>query len=77
MNYFVFEFQTNETGTCLVGSFTDRVQAESAYYTILAAAAVSTVKKHGAMLCNEDMFVLKKEMAYRAPEPEPQPEPEE
>ena len=71
MVFYVLEFQTGEeTGAVLPTSYTDRSQAEAAYHTKLAAAAVSNVRKHGVMLCNEDMFVIKQEVYNRSTEPE-------
>ena len=71
MVYYVLEFQTSEsTGTVLPVAYTDRATAEAAYHTILAAAATSDVRKHGAILCNEDMFIIKKDI-YTHYEPEP------
>lgn len=63
MLYYVIEFQTTDQGgAVLATTYTDRDLAEGSYHTILAAAAVSQVKKHGVMLCNEDMFVIKQEI---------------
>ena len=62
MIYYVIEFQTGSTGAVLPVSYTDRNQAEAAYHTILASAAVSEVAKHGVMLCNADLFVIKSEI---------------
>ena len=76
MIFYVIELQTTETGAAIVSVFNDQATAEQAYHTVLAAAAVSEVKKHGAMLVNEDLFVIKKEI-YSHIEPEPQPEPNE
>ena len=71
MVFYVLEFQTGvETGAVLPTAYTDRKQAEAAYHTLLAAAAVSNVRKHGAMLCNEDMFVIKQEVYTHYSEPE-------
>lgn len=73
MVYYVLEFQSEVgTGTVLPVAYTDRQLAEAAYHTLLAAAAVSSVRKHGALLCNEDMFVIKQEVYthYSTPEPE-------
>ena len=73
MLFYVLEFQTTDQGgSVLATTFTDRSLAEGSYHTILAAAAVSSVKKHGVMLCNEDMFVIKQEI-YTHYEPEPEP----
>lgn len=63
MVYYVIESQVNgEVGTIIPVAYTDKAMAEQAYHTALAAAAVSTVQKHGVMLCNEDLFVLKEEV---------------
>lgn len=63
MVYFVIESQVNgEAGTVIPTAYTDKALAEQAYHTALAAAAVSTVQKHGVMLCNDDLFVLKEEV---------------
>ena len=63
MVFFVIEFQTNECiGAVIPTAFTDRDQAEAAYHTTLASAAVSSVDKHGVMLCTEDMVVIKQEI---------------
>jgi len=71
MVYYVLEFQTGESsGSVLPVAYTDRATAEAAYHTILSAAATSNVRKHGAMLCNEDMFIIKQDI-YTHYEPEP------
>lgn len=63
MVFYVIEFQTNEgLGSVIPNAYTDRAAAESAYHTTLASAAQSQVDKHGVMLCNEDMFVIKQEI---------------
>ena len=62
MIYYVIELQTSTTsGATLCTSYTDRDTAEQAYHTVLADAAVSSVYRHGAMLVNQDMFVIKSE----------------
>ena len=60
--FYLVEFQSNETGAAIVTVFSNQAMAEQAYHTILSAAAVSNVRKHGAMLLNEDLFVIKKEV---------------
>lgn len=60
--FFVIETQVNETGAVNVFTFTDRDNAESKYHEILMYAAKSQVRKHGAMLMTEDLFVIKSEM---------------
>ena len=62
MVYFVIETQVNETGAVNVFPFQDRNDAESKYHEILMYASKSTVKKHGAMICTEDMFIIKSEV---------------
>ena len=63
MVYYVIESQVNgDVGTVIPTAYTDKALAEQAYHTALAAAAVSSVQKHGVMLCNEDLFVLKQEL---------------
>ncbi|MCR5835958.1 MAG: hypothetical protein K6G88_05605 [Lachnospiraceae bacterium] len=56
MNYLVIELQTNEEGQTsnIVTSYNDINQAESKYYTVLAAAAISNVKKHAAVLLDAE-----------------------
>lgn len=51
--YIVLEIQTSATVTTLVNSYTDRNQAESRYHQILAAAAISNVPKHSAVLMSD------------------------
>lgn len=71
MILYVIESQVNgDTGSVIPTAYTDRPLAEQAYHTALAAAAVSSVPKHGVMLCNEDLFVLKEEVYNHYPEEE-------
>lgn len=52
--YIVTELQTNgETTAVLNYTYTDKNVALQKYYTILAAAAVSQVEVHTAMIINE------------------------
>lgn len=52
--YIVIELQTNGTTTStLTYNFTDRNTAYQKFHTILASAAVSSVKVHAAMIVNE------------------------
>ena len=58
--YIVFEIQTNadqSIGT-LVTTYTDQLQAESAYHQVLASAAVSALPKHSCVLMTEEGFQL-------------------
>ena len=59
--YYVIEFQSDATGGCLPASYTNRADAEEKYHQVLQFAAKSEVRKHGAMIINEDGFVLKSE----------------
>ena len=57
--YFVIELQTSngQTGN-LVFAYDNRADAEAKYYTILAAAAVSSIQKHAAVMVTEEGFPL-------------------
>lgn len=56
MKYIVIELQKNSDGSVgnLVYAYNTRAQAESKYYAVLSAAAVSTVPVHSAILIQED-----------------------
>lgn len=63
MVFYVIEIQTGtESGAVIPFSFTDRSQAEAKYHSLLSVAAVSQVPKHGAMMFNDDGFVIKSEV---------------
>ena len=55
MKFIVVEIQTAQDGTVatLINSYDSRREAESRYHTILAAAAISTLPIHAAMLMTE------------------------
>ena len=61
--YILIEMQTNETQTAIVPAVTyaDRFQAESAYYTAPAAAAVSSVPVHAVMLIDDHGNIIKRD----------------
>lgn len=63
------EIQTNGTQTALLpaATYTDRNAAESAYYTKLASAAISSVEVHTVMLHDEHGNVLKCEYYEHIP----------
>lgn len=67
MVFYVFEIQSNTTGAVNVFPYTDRADAESKYHEILMYAAKSDVRKHGAILLTEDMFVIKSEIYDHTP----------
>lgn len=58
--FIVMEIQTNKNGTVgtLVNSYENRDQAESKFHTILAAAAISTLPCHAAVLLTEQGGIL-------------------
>lgn len=79
MKYLVIELQTAVDGTVanLVNQFDDRLQAESAYHTILAAAAVSSLPIHAAvMLTNDGTSINSAYYVHEQPAPEPNSESE-
>ena len=77
MNYIVIEMQTNNSQTSVLTQTKATVnEAEQAYHTILAAAAVSRVPTHSAAMLNERGQLVKYE-CYVHEEPAQEPEPEE
>ena len=58
--YLVIEIQTyaDQTVGTIVNSFSDLNQAEAAYHTCLAAAAVSQVPVHGAVMLQNDGIMI-------------------
>lgn len=54
--YIVIELQTAADGTVanIVTAYDTQLQAESAYHSILAAAAVSSVPSHAAVMLGSD-----------------------
>lgn len=78
MKYLVTEIQTMADGqvASLVSSFDDRLQAESAYHSILAAAAISQLPLHACMLfTNDGYLIMNANYTHEQPSPEPEPEP--
>ena len=70
MIFYVFELQTNDPGAALVSTFSDLHEAESKFYLILSAAAISTVRRHGAMIVTEEGVVLRQEVfTHKVEEP--------
>lgn len=77
MTFLVIEIQTNADGAVgnFVWSYAERSLAEQKYHTVLAAAAVSALPSHAAvMLTNEGKMV---DHAVYHHEVEPPEEPEE
>lgn len=60
MKYVVLEIQTNQDGTvgALVSAYDSRNQAESAYHSVLASAALSGLPTHAAALLTSEGNVL-------------------
>lgn len=58
--YIVVECQTNADGTVgnLISAYDTRNEAESAYHTVLAAAAISTLPVHAAIISTTEGSVL-------------------
>ncbi len=61
--FIVIEIQKDKDGNIgnLIWSYDNQNQAESQYYTVLAAAAISTIPKHSVSLLHEDGFVIRTE----------------
>lgn len=59
MAYIVTEVQIDNAGkvATITNDFPDAGTAQQNYYTILAAAAVSKLRKHAAFLYTEDGYV--------------------
>ena len=76
MNYLIVEQQTTNGSTAVLTTVKPNInEAEQAYHTVLAAAAVSSVETHAAAMLNERGQLLKYECFVHAePEPEEQSE---
>lgn len=59
--YIVIEIQKNDQVATIVNSYADRNVAEQKYHQILAAASVSSVQIHSAVMLEEDGRLLKRE----------------
>lgn len=61
--YIVVEIQTTDAGAVatIVNDYDDRNVAEARFHTILAAAAVSNLAKHAAIMFSEEGFLLRNE----------------
>ena len=60
--FYVIEIQTSESGAVIPFVFNNRNDAEAKYHSLLAVASLSSIPKHGAMLFNDDGFVIKSEV---------------
>ena len=73
MKYIVIEMQTNHDGTMgnQVFAYDNRNEAYAKYHTVLAYAAVSSVRTHAAVLMTNQGVPLEHQyFAHAAPEPE-------
>lgn len=60
--YIVIEMQTNgQTTAILSNAYTDKNTAYQQYHTILAAAAVSSVEVHTAVILSDEGFIEARE----------------
>lgn len=68
MNYLVFEIQTSAAGvtSTIVDTYSDKAAAESKFYTILAAACISNIPVHSAVIMTDEGFTIKSE-CYKHP----------
>lgn len=74
--FIVMEIQTGDSVATIVNAYADRNTAENKYHTILAAAATSSVPKHGAVMLTDEGVRLKNE-CYIHEQEEPEEEPNE
>lgn len=61
MQYLVVEIQKNETISSLTFAYEERNEAISKYHSILAAASVSDVPVHSAVILTEEGNAIKSE----------------
>lgn len=59
--YIVIELQTNEETATIVNAYEDKELAEQRYHSILAAAAVSAVRIHAAVMLSAEGYYIKSE----------------
>lgn len=63
MIYYVLELQTGTTsGVVIPMAYADQPDAEEKFHQILQYAVKSDVRKHGAVLMDENGFILKSEV---------------
>jgi hypothetical protein len=74
MKYLVLEIQVNADGSVSIppiASYDVRNEAESKYHSVLAAAAISTVEMHSAVLLTSDGKNLERKSYNHVPEVTP------
>lgn len=68
MNYIVIELQTTAGSTThIVTAHSTRESAEAQFHTVLAAAAVSSVEDHAAVMIAQNGAVVRTEHYTHAP----------
>lgn len=74
MKYLVVEIQTNADGSVgnIVTTFDDQNSAESAYHSILASAAISSLPCHAAMIVTNEAHVIAGARYVHGVTPEPE-----
>lgn len=66
MKYYAIEFQTNGTTGAAIPFAMDGIAASrEKFHTCMAAAEVSAVEKHGAVIIDENLNILNSELGYR------------
>ena len=60
--FYVIEIQTDSVGSVLPYAFANLPDAEEKYHDVLRVASKSNCRKHGCMIVNEDMFIIKSEV---------------
>lgn len=71
MLYIIIEIQKSNNGTVAIvppASYTNQAQAEQAYHTALAAAAVSQVDVHSVVMLDDTGARIKGETYYHGAE---------
>lgn len=78
MSYIIIEIQKSADGTVayLVNKNASRNGAESIYHQILAAAAISNVYQHTAVLLTDTGVEIMHQCYNHPQQPAPEPEPE-
>lgn len=73
--FIILELQTTNGQTAHILTTKDtKEEAMSAYHMILAAAAISSVECHTAIVMNEEGRLVARESYRHTTEPEPEPE---
>jgi len=77
MIYYAIELQSGDVGAGIVNAYTNINDAREKYFEILKAAVKSTVRKHGAVVIDENGFIAEPARIFdHTPEPTPELEEE-